>query len=437
MAFQPQSGTKIISYTGGTFNLKFIMSPQEQLITSWSIEYINTTPTYTVSITSTTGNVIDMTIRVSSNTTLIEQICSFYLVGDSVRKYYYEFNVTYNSNTVVAPIWEDTYFVLNNTPMLDYNIVDTNGTVIYSGKAVALPSTPDIKFNINRFCKDYLNSHLNGFVGQYRFQYLYDYSKLFYIVDKNKNDYIAKFTFFNSYAYKHKDEIFLNEPIKQSKSGKQIIIEVDKRQYLPISVFNKRSESDTLLVKAFGESSMGTERFTVDRTAQFVMFERARFNDETQPVTSILYTTDSAQYGVIRANIIETNYDYCLYYVNSFGGWDYLLIKGTTKKTDKITSQYYTKDFDNKTQEFEKIKYLNTISSSYTLNTDWFTDEEQSRLHNLIESTEVYLHNLNTDEILPVNITNTSLEYKTYTNNGKKKFNNTISVEVAQEKTRK
>ena len=116
MAFQPQSGTKILSYKGGTFNLKFILSPQEQLITSWSIEYINTTPTYTVSITSTTGNVIDMTIRVSSNTTLIEQTCSFYLVGDSVRKYYYEFNVTYNSNTVVAPIWEDTHFVLNNTP---------------------------------------------------------------------------------------------------------------------------------------------------------------------------------------------------------------------------------------------------------------------------------------------------------------------------------
>lgn len=436
MAFQPKE--KVINYTGGSFNLKFILSPQTSLISSWKIEYINTTPTYTVTINSTTGNVIDMTVVVNSNTTLIEQTCSFYLVGDSNKKFYYDFKVLRNSNSVIAPIWEDTDIVINNTLELDYVIYDTNKNLIYSGKAVALPNTQDIKFNINRLCADYLSSKFENYIGQYPYQYLYDYSKIFTLHKKGESDYLSKFTFYNSYAYKHRDDIFLNEPIKCKKSGSQTVIEVDRRQYLPISVYNRNSATKRVQVTAFnGNSNVGGQGYYTDNTAQFLIFERARYNNDSQPVTHMVINTEIQRDGIIRAEIVDTCYDYCLYYINSWGGWDSLLIKGTAKKTDKITPQYYTKDFDNKTQDFERVKYLNTIASSYVLNTDWFTDEEQARLHNLIESNEVYLHNLNTDEILPVNITNTSLEYKTYTNNGKKKFNNTINVEVAQEKIRK
>ena len=436
MAFQPKE--KVINYTGGSFNLKFILSPQTSLISSWKIEYINTTPTYTVTINSTTGNVIDMTVVVNSNTTLIEQTCSFYLVGDSNKKFYYEFKVLRNSNSVIAPIWEDTDIVINNTLELDYVIYDTNKNLIYSGKAVALPNTQDIKFNINRLCADYLSSKFENYIGQYPYQYLYDYSKIFTLHKKGESEYLSKFTFYNSYAYKHRDDIFLNEPIKCKKNGSQTVIEVDRRQYLPISVYNKSSATKRVQVTAFNNNSnVGGQGYYTDNTAQFLIFERARYNNNSQPVTHMVINTEIQRDGIIRADIVDTCYDYCLYYVNSWGGIDSLLIQGTVKKSDKITSQYYTKDFDNKTQDFEKVKYLNTIASSYVLNTDWFTDEQQARLHNLIESNEVYLHNLNTDEILPVNITNTSLEYKTYTNNGKKKFNNTINVEVAQEKIRK
>ena len=80
---------------------------------------------------------------------------------------------------------------------------------------------------------------------------------------------------------------------------------------------------------------------------------------------------------------------------------------------------------------------MNVITSNFVLYTDYFNDDEQSRFHHLLESTEVYLHNLNTNEILPVNITNSSCDYTTFTNNGKKKWYNTINVEVAQERIRK
>jgi hypothetical protein len=64
------------------------------------------------------------------------------------------------------------------------------------------------------------------------------------------------------------------------------------------------------------------------------------------------------------------------------------------------------------------------------------TDDEASRMHHLLESTEVYLHNLEDDTIIPVNITNNSCEFKTFTNNGKKKFNYEIDVELARTKVR-
>lgn len=440
MAFQPQSGTKIINYKGGKFDLKYILSPQEQLITTWEIEYINNIPTFSVSITSTSYNIIEMTVNVSENATHNEQTCSFYLVGDSARRLYYEFKVSRNSNLVLSPIYEDTYLVLNNQTELDYSIVgsysEMNGQVIYSGKAVAMPNSNDIKVNINRVCSDYLSSKLNGYLGQYRYQYLYDYCKVFYVYS-NGNE-IAKYAFYNSYAYKNKNEIFLNEPIKGKTKNNETIIEVDKRQFLPISVYNTDSVTKRLYVNYYIDNQRaGTESFYVNRDAQFVMFERELYNNKEQPINKIEFKTPYITDGVIIANIVETCYDYCLYFVSSYGGWDYLLIKANSKKNDKITSQYYTKNIDNKTQDFERVKYLNTIASSYELHTDWFTDEEQSKLHNLIESNEVYLHNLNTDEILPVNISNTTLEYKTFTNNGKKKFNNTINVEVAQEKIRK
>jgi hypothetical protein len=77
------------------------------------------------------------------------------------------------------------------------------------------------------------------------------------------------------------------------------------------------------------------------------------------------------------------------------------------------------------------------ITPKYTLYTDWFDDVQQSKMYHLLESTEVYLHNLKTGKIEPVNITNTTLDYKTFANNGKKKWYNKIDVEVAQDKIRR
>ena len=77
------------------------------------------------------------------------------------------------------------------------------------------------------------------------------------------------------------------------------------------------------------------------------------------------------------------------------------------------------------------------MTTQYTLYTDYLTDDEASKMYNLLESVNVYLHDLETNKIIAVNITNSTCDYKTFTNNGKKKFYYTINVEESQTKMRK
>ncbi len=135
----------------------------------------------------------------------------------------------------------------------------------------------------------------------------------------------------------------------------------------------------------------------------------------------------------------QTLYDvnYCgsvaLYYLNEAGGWDAFLIEGKAVRTDKYTQGDYYKSFDNTTIEFGKKRWLNEIRPSWELHTSYLTDEQAERLvRNLMPSTQVYLHDLVEDIYYPVNITDTSAEYKTYANQGNKLVAYTIKVEASQ-----
>lgn len=271
--------------------------------------------------------------------------------------------------------------------------------------------------------------------------YIDDYSKKFTIkeVTQSGNEYeIGKFRFYNNYNYGNINSdiptVFLNNPIKYEKTtAGDIKIKVDKRQFFILTAFNTSSEEITLTTQYIDKyNSINQDYIGLDNSTMYFDIGRSYF-DTAQFVR---YFTNKDIKSMIFEGV-DTCYNYCLYYLNSNGGWDSLLVEGNVKKSDSIKSSYYTTNVDNTTNEFGKTKYINVIDTYYTLHTDWFNDDEQERFANLIESTEVYLHNLNTDKILPVNITNNTFEYKTFTNNGKKKWYNTIEVEVAQQRIRR
>ena len=129
--------------------------------------------------------------------------------------------------------------------------------------------------------------------------------------------------------------------------------------------------------------------------------------------------------------------DYAIYYLNSYGGWDSFLIEGKVKKFDDFTQYEYNKSFDNNTLQFEKTRYMNEIKTRYEMNTGWLTDEQAENLaKNLLGSTKLYVHNLVDDRIFPAIITDSSVEYKTFRNNGRL-VSYTINVQESQGKIRK
>ena len=58
-------------------------------------------------------------------------------------------------------------------------------------------------------------------------------------------------------------------------------------------------------------------------------------------------------------------------------------------------------------------------------------------MHHLLNSTEVYLYNINTGEMLPVTLTNTTTEHKTYKTNGGRMVNYTIEATLSQTRLRR
>ena len=132
----------------------------------------------------------------------------------------------------------------------------------------------------------------------------------------------------------------------------------------------------------------------------------------------------------VTYNVVDTCAKYVLYYQNAYGGYDSLLIEGMSSEEDAVSRKTMS-DIDG------KKNYLNDISKTITLHTSWMTDEESLRMHHLLNSNLVYLHDLELNEVYPVILNNSNTQYKTYKSNGCKLVNYTIDVTLAEYRRRK
>ena len=156
-------------------------------------------------------------------------------------------------------------------------------------------------------------------------------------------------------------------------------------------------------------------------------------------------TTVNGQSGTVTNSLTEGNYnvladcgEYALYYLNSYGGWDALLIDGTVLKKSTIKQYTTDRNINNSRIEFEQTKYINEIQDAYEINTGFLTDEQAANLSkNLIPSREVYLHIISDNKIIPVLITDNSVTYQTYQTNNLQMPQYKINVKESQIKLRK
>ena len=134
----------------------------------------------------------------------------------------------------------------------------------------------------------------------------------------------------------------------------------------------------------------------------------------------------------------QTCADYAIYYINAFGGWDFLVLGGRCSLVDNYTRTSVKRVYNNgEVLARGTINHRNDIKRTYTLRTSLLNDEQSANMHHLLGTTRAILYNLNTSEAIPVTITSSQCDYKTFRGNGAKMSQYTITADVAQDYVRR
>ena len=290
---------------------------------------------------------------------------------------------------MIIPIWQDYYVEFNtNDSPVNYSI-NLNGEAIFYGKAWAAPAydTDVFKTNINKICEDYLANDFVSFasvpVSGKSFQHT-DAVKTFKVVNEDNNTIIAEVTFVYDWS-------FDNQVTYTTGTITQMSHPINRRGKDGMYYFQT----------TFNGSSVDT----------FVSLE---------PINGY-------------SEISDCNSKWALYYLNRYGGWDSYLIEGYVSRKDNFTRKNVVKAYNNNTVEFGTKPYMTQVSTNYEIHTGWLNNTESEVLAaNVFQSTRVYLHNLETNDVIPVVITDADALYKNHKNTGRRLLNYTINAVAAQ-----
>lgn len=284
---------------------------------------------------------------------------------------------------VYRSCWEDTYYSApESMSPLSYHI-EMEGQEIYRGKAYAKPDSGILDIHINEIVKTYLDNYLSdAFVrGQQTSFACYDAIKTFRLINDNTDQTLEEYTFLADYSFSYQwrgnTGVVLSQPINY--------------RYDPSRLTNVYS--------TIKSDSNGFYVETVNNSNAYV-----------QPCCG----------------------DYELIYLNRKGGWDKLLFSIKPKRNDAYNRYKTTTPYNNSTLEFGKNSYLNTITTSFEMQTDLLTEQQGEILaENLLSSNKVYLLDYEHNKKYPCIIKDEGVSWKTYKND--KTITYTLQVELSQE----
>ena len=329
------------------------------------------------------------------------------------------------------PIWKKE--ILEIKPIekyLDYRLVNEENQIIYQGRAYSLDKVVEI--NLNQLIEPLLNQEIN--LNNIGWNELKDaFVKLRLQTADEFGEYSDYMTIrtFNDWSYINRDGLTANLSVNVSNVA-------DYRQKLIFTVLDKYGDFDRT-----DKRKVWLDCDTTD--GRWIQSDGAYIND------GIKYLVKSNLTGYKRVSLVyahisddlyidgEEAYDvkctpskYCLYYRNLFGGYSFLLANPSS--TESITTKSTT--FTRNAIGFEDLRhetkqYKRTFQHKWSLHTDTLNDEQSKLLKHLFTSNEVYLHDLETDEIYVANITDTTSQIKDFKSNSKKKITYQINCEEA------
>ena len=263
----------------------------------------------------------------------------------------------FQNKRLMTPIYKDEVYSFSGDT-LAYSLVDGDN-VFYMGKAYKFPGSDSGKINISRIAENYLYNDLPD-LSVITSSTLYEHSGMTKTFGLYEGDTLLQtYSFVNDWSY-------------------------DGLEY----------SGDTIMSSPVdGKVAPGMFRMTTTYSNNAVK-------------TRIVPVVSSSDCG-----------EWAIYYSNRKGGWDYYLLQGKVQESDDYERNTYERRVNYNERSFlhSTVEYRNRVSRGWSLNTGWLRDEEASNLAtNLFPSNMVYLQNLLSGEIIPVVISDTSVEHKSF-----------------------
>ena len=352
------------------------------------------------------------------------------------------------------PLWQDLNMGVQNGYFYVYKGGDSqNGTLVYSGHARLSPGASggpaprayvrlnDILYsNMDRVALPDFGS-LNSFEEVNFTTYFTAYDSGTFRFGQNIiNDWSYDYEY--NYETQYKD---ISVPINHRVgSAQRLVYSVHSVSFLSVTVtFPTGRQSVISMVGTSGGD------FNVDFNADF-----QRYGTAGESKDGIVFV-DMADYpGAVQASVwmvgpsgvektevfkvSESCSRYVLYYMNAYGGWDFLLLEGTCTESDELTRHNSSRKYSNTLLKNRgTFNFCNEIVKSWTLRTGWLSDVQSQRMHHVLNSTDVYLFDMETQLLFPVVLTDTQTDYKTYRAEGNRLFNYEMTAQLAQERQRR
>lgn len=345
---------------------------------------------------------------------------------------------------ITTPIWKDTFHTLatdgSSVPFRIYTGDKTGpaqGTPIYEGLCSPRPDGVSV-IRLNDIAADYL-THTIPNLGDVAFTalsfpvyfYVFRYTNGAWSWDPSDDCYAFLLDW--SYDTGHTTADGMAFPIDGVISG---------NQYLLFTAFDVAAVTAVI---TYDDGTTDTETIQLAHGADFDdSFSRdfARSLQASGSGTAVFkpysFNTPAKQVVAITVNGVE--YDivdpcdrYVLYYLNAYGGWDSLLVQGNTRRTDALTRSSFSRSYDNNgITSRGKKDYSIGIERGYTFHTHVMTDAQSERMHHLLESPDVYFHDLQEDIIRPLVLTGGDCVFQDYRSNGARMSQYEIAAKVAQ-----
>lgn len=330
-------------------------------------------------------------------------------------------------NLTMYPIWKDITIPLSAsapTAGVSYRVELEDGTVIYEGTAHARPGETATYIRINDILAPWL---VRGFAPAGET----DTPALLFAVYVGDREIWAE-TVYANWSY---DPHFSSDSDPMNAPISDILL---PGQLVP---FTQNNQSEQIAFRV-GYTVPGGD-FNADFNKDFLL-EATAYEDvvkmtmEYETVWLDLLDYPTAVSVEVGGRTYRVGGGCCnkhaFYYVNACGGWDTLVVEGKTDIFDGLTRYTLEKVYDNSQPAARGVvNYATEIARTYRFHTATMPQAASLKMHHLLNSPLVYVHDTVENLVRPLILTGRSTEHK----HGARLYQYTIEASLAQNRLRR